>query len=606
MILTALADLARHEGLVSSPDYEIKTVHYLISIAGDGQFLGMAALGEQAGRRITGIKQAVPRPLPGTRRTSVSDPYFLVDNASFVLGVNAPADFEKRRAENKLFDPDELRQRQVAFRDLIASASTATGDLALVAVNRFLSAVIEGKTAVTPPPELASNHLIAFRYQPDGDGAVHARAQVLSYWSQRRGSSGAAAGDDASFQCLVTGMECVPADKHPLVKKVPGGNPSGAALVSVNQEAFESYGLADAQNAPISHAAADAYTEALKRLLDDSYPDPQSGAPMPRRNVNLSDDTVVVFWSKGDPNAVDLFADSVGLGEPAAVESLFRATWKGRPVDLHDPAAFYALTITGNRGRATIRGWQEERLGDVLRRVRQYFEDIEIVGRDRERPRPLLRLVASLGVQNKLENAPSELAADLFAAVLGDRPFPYELLAAAIRRTRVEKDNRFQRFEEWQRFGLIRGYLVRARRAGSLPPTFPEVKPMVDEDCRTPAYRLGRLFAVLERVQQDAISPNATIRDRYYGAASATPVVVFPQLLRKLPHHLKNSSRPVFYERLVQEIVDPLPAVAFPATLSLEHQGLFALGYYHESRALFDKAKNTERNSRYFPDTQEG
>jgi CRISPR-associated protein Csd1 len=138
--------------------------------------------------------------------------------------------------------------------------------------------------------------------------------------------------------------------------------------------------------------------------------------------------------------------------------------------------------------------------------------------------------------------------------------------------------------------------LVRARRAGNLPPNFPEVRPMVDEDCPAPAYRLGRLFAALEGAQQDALrNLNAGIRDRYYGAASATPAVVFPQLLRKLPHHLKNASRPVYYERLVQQILDGMEAKAFPSTLSLEAQGLFALGYFHQRQALF--AKNPEHGS---------
>lgn len=125
---------------------------------------------------------------------------------------------------------------------------------------------------------------------------------------------------------------------------------------------------------------------------------------------------------------------------------------------------------------------------------------------------------------------------------------------------------------------------------------------MIDESCHNTAYRLGRLFAVLEKVQGEAIDASATIRDRYYGAASATPRVVFPQLLRKLPAHLKNAKRPAFYEKLVQEIVHGLPAQSFPATLNLEEQGLFAIGYYHESRAVWDAKMNDLRNARYYPD----
>ncbi len=113
---------------------------------------------------------------------------------------------------------------------------------------------------------------------------------------------------------------------------------------------------------------------------------------------------------------------------------------------------------------------------------------------------------------------------------------------------------------------------------------------MLDESCPTPAYRLGRLFALLEKIQEDAIDANATIRDRYYGAASATPVVVFPQLMRKLPHHLAKLDRATWFEQIIEQIVDGLqPPTPFPHVLNLEEQGLFAVGYYHQRQALFTK-----------------
>ncbi len=505
----------------------------------------------------------------------------------------------------------KLRERATARHELykaeLAVAAEATGDPGLVALVKLFAGPLP-----EPPPELTSGDLIGFQY----DGLlVSSQPAVAAYWAQRRRQPECGSGEPgteptavvgAGLPCLVTGVVAPPVELHPKPKGIPPASKTkgGVPLTSVNADAFASYGLAGVGGAAVSQPAADAYEKALNRLLADGYPDPATGAPMPRRNVRLADDSVVVFWSKGDPNAVDLFGDSVGLGEPQAVEALYPSLYRGKPVDPHDPAAFYALTLTGGQGRGTVRGWQEERLGDVLRHQRQFFEGIDLAGRDPGRSRPLLGLVACLGVRNKLENAPSGLAAGLFAAMLAGRPFPVEVMSAAVRRTRVEKDELFQRFSEWQRFGLIRGYLVRARRAGLLPASLPEVTPMVDEQCPDTAYRLGRLFAVLEKVQMDAISPTATIRDRHYGAASATPVVVFPQLLRKLPFHLKNASRPAFYEKLVQEVIGGLTAVAFPSTLTLEAQGLFAVGYYHESQALFDKPTNDARKARYFPETK--
>jgi CRISPR-associated protein Csd1 len=368
-------------------------------------------------------------------------------------------------------------------------------------------------------------------------------------------------------------------------------------LTSINKDAFDSYGLSGLGCAAVSPEAADAYEKALNRLLAGGYPSPVDGSPLPVRNFRLSEDTVVVFWGKGHDDAIDLFADSVGQGQPEAVQALYQATWKGRPIDLGDPSAFYALTLSGGQGRGTIRGWLETTLGHVLGNVKRYFVDLEIVRPKGEegKPLPLLGLLRQTAVLGKLSNIAPNLAADLFDAVLADHPFPRALLDAAVRRARAERAV----FPD--RAALLKAYLLRARRAG-LVPTFPEVQPMLDESCPDRAYRLGRLFAVLEKVQQEATSASATIRDRYYGAASATPVVVFPQLLRKAPHHLPKSTRPQFFEKLLQEICDPLvPPAPFPHTLTLEQQGLFAVGYYHERQALFDEKLNRRRNERFFP-----
>ena len=605
MILSALVQLAEWEGLVKNANYQPMPVRWLVAVGPDGRMQGVIrdTLEQSTDKKVrpAAVRFDIPK---RSSRTVNSQAEFVVDKPEYVFGWVPADDLKGLNAAKEAKVRKRAADRHELYKAELAVAAGASGDEGLAALVRLFAGPLPDL-----PAELGGGDLIGFLF----DGSlVSSRPMVAEYWGKRRrqpecgtgkpGTDPAAAAGDG-LPCLVTGEVAPPVGLHPKPKGIPPAakTKGGVPLTSVNADAFDSYGLAGIGGAAVSQPAADAYEKALNRLLADGYPHPETGAPMPRRNARLSDDTVVVFWSKGDPNAVDLFSDAVGQAEPAAVDALFSASYKGKAVDLHDHSAFYALTVTGGQGRGTVRGWQEERLGDVLRNVKQYFADIDIAGRDPGRPRPLLGVVATLGVRNKLDNAPSGLAAELFAAVLTGRPFPYEVLSAAVRRTRVEKDDLFQRFSEWQRFGLIRGYLVRARRAGRLPATFPEVTPMVDEQCPDPAYRLGRLFAVLEKVQMDAISPNATIRDRYYGAASATPVVVFPQLLRKLPFHLKNASRPAFYEKLVQEIVGGLAAKPFPATLSLEAQGLFAVGYYHESQAVFDKPTNDTRKARYFP-----
>ncbi len=590
MILTALKELAEREGLVSNPAFEEKPIHFLLEVSKDGKCLGLRPINQSESKKGAKVFFPVPRPLPGTRRTGTTiDPCFLVDNASFVLGINAPGDVDKKN-----YSEDELKRRRVVFHDLIREAMVASRDEGLAAVNRFLMEEGTGGQTVTIPADLKSNALIAFALVEDCGLPLHLRPSVVEYWSQRRAAAEPANETGLRFQCLITGKPCSPIDKHPPVKKVPGGTPSGISFVSFNDTAFESYGLERSENAPVSRIAADSYTEALKRLLDETYPDPKTRTPMPKRNVRLSDDTIVLFWSKGSDEVVDLFADSVGQGQPEAVEALYKATWKGRPVNLEDPAAFYALTLSGGQGRGTIRGWQETTLGAALRNVKQYFDDLQICRplADTGKPHPLLGLLRQLAVQGKIDNIAPNLASELFAAILEGRPFPRLLLDAAVRRTRAE------RTLYPDRASLIKAYLLRACRGKLLPSSFPEVKPMLDEDCKTPAYRIGRLFAVLEKVQADATNASTTIRDRYYGAASATPVVVFPQLLRKAPHHLTKfkAGTTTFYEKLIQSICDGLqPPSPFPTTLTLEEQGLFAIGYYHQRQALFT-SRNIDNN----------
>jgi CRISPR-associated protein Csd1 len=589
MILAALKEVAEREGLIPNPHYEEKAVAYLIALDAEGKFLGLRSLtASQRGKRKAAKKYLlVPRPLPGARRSGTQiDPNFLVHNASFVLGINAPGDKEKER-----YDPEELAERQAAFRALVCEAEASTGgDPGLQAVRRFLDDLIAGMQQI-PGEELKSvksNELFGFILQSDIDCPVHERPAAAAYWGQRRAEGSSPGAADASFTCLVTNRPCAPVDKHPLIK-VPGGTPSGIALVSFNKHTSESYGLERTENAPICREAAEAYTTALARLLDDQYPDPKTRAPMPRRNFRLSEDTVVAYWGRSASSAVDLFGEALREADPEAVGALYSAVWKGRPVNLDDPTEFYALTLSGGQGRATVRGWFASTVRDVLGNVRRHFDDVRIIrpAQEEERPFPLLRLLRCTAVLGKSDNIAPGLASAVFEAVLRGGAYPRLLLDAAVRRGRAERS------VYSDRAALIKACLVRAKRlwqGDSFDPSFPEVRPMLDRDCPAPAYRLGRLFAVLEKVQADATNAGTTIRDRFFGAASATPVIAFPQLLRKLPHHLAKLDHAPFYEKLIQQILGAIqPPNPFPVALTLEEQGLFQVGYYHQRQDLFTK-----------------
>ena len=599
MILGALKELAEREGLVNDPDYEPKEVHYLVQISRDGRITGFSStLSPSASGKGKPRPKKMRVPRHSGRRANEAAEFFN-DKAEYVFGADpggARAEGERKKKESKGLSPEQvnelvqtvLRKRQDLFLARVMDCAKTTRDEAAYCLAKALEAFRRG-SGPPLPTDVTANSLFAFIYEPDVDILMSDRPEVREYWHRLRKEQGAASDTGSGFTCLITGETCAPIDKHPPIKRVPGGNTAGAALVSFNKYAFESYGLERNDNASVSRAAAEAYTTALNRLLDSSYPSPVDGTPLPRRNVRLNDSSVAVFWSRDASEFVDLFADIEA--NPAAVLATIEAPHTGRKPVLEDPQNFYAAILSGAQGRVILREWVETTVGDVAMNVRQHFDDLAIVRpRGETGPQPLWLLLRSMAVLGKQENIPPGLAAEFFAAILRGACYPRALLDASVRRMRAEQD------VPPERAALIKAYMVRARRLGRLLPNFPEVTMSLDEGSSSIPYRLGRLFAVLERLQEEAVHPSATIRDRFFGAASANPVTVFPRLLRGAQPHISKIDRGFFQKRIC-EIVDGLPAQAFPATLTLEEQGLFAIGYYHQRQAFFTKGGAAARQT---------
>ena len=237
-----------------------------------------------------------------------------------------------------------------------------------------------------------------------------------------------------------------------------------------------------------------------------------------------------------------------------------------------------------------MRFWQVTTVGELASHIAQHFEDIRIKHSNTQPDYlPLFWLLASTAALGKADNIPPNLAGCTLRAILECRPYPYTLLAAAVQRCRAEREI------SYPRAALIKGCLNRATRYLNQEHK-EELKVSLDPDNPNPGYRLGRLFAVLEKIQEEA-SPgiNATIRDRYYGSASSTPVAVFPTLIKLSKHHLgklENRGREINFERMLGEIIDGIGD--FPPYLSLDEQGRFAIGYYHQRQNFFSKQESTE------------
>lgn len=574
MILKALKELAEREGLIPLPHYQRLGVHWLIRVSPNGGFLGISqTLGPEIG---TGKRLPKSYFVPWrATRTSGDRAQFLVDKAEYVFGLGTKS-------------AAKLRARQELFLEKVERAADETGDEGTSAVRNFLVSLIEGKTNVNLPEEMTPDDICGFIYDPDETLLVSSRPVVVRYWSSVRGSEPEdTVSELKDVTCLACGNTRIPLLIHHQVKKVPGP-PGEKSIVSFNKDAFKSYGLEQSENGPVCLACVDAYTTALNRLLDPGYPSPSTGEPMARRNVRLSDNTVAVFWAGSDTECVDVFEAVLGRNEPEEVKVLYGSPWKGRQIRLDDPTMFYALTLSGAKGRATFRSYFQSTVADVVENLKRHFEDLEIVDLYSQEPTPLplWLLLRSISVQRKAENIPPHLATEAFHSALTGRAYPWVLLEAAVRRLRAEGTT------PRERMALIKAVLNRRRRFDPMAAArYKEVTKEMDATNTNTGYRLGRLLAVLEHLQGRAIgNPGATIVDRYFGSASTTPRRVFPSLLKLAQAHAGKLGGALFHQKLIGEILEPIgPSEGFPATLSLENQGLFALGYYHQRAELWKK-----------------
>jgi CRISPR-associated protein Csd1 len=420
-----------------------------------------------------------------------------------------------------------------------------------------------------------TNPLITFRLQGD-ENFVCQRPKVIAAAQASEGVN-----KTPQAVCLITGERAEIERLHAAIKGVWYAQTSGANIVSFNLAAFNSYGKAQGDNAPVGHPAAFGYTTALNHLL----------ARNSRNRVQVGD-TSTVCWAERPTDLEKAIPDL--FGEPpkddpdrgvAAVTALYSAIHSGRLAGPEGDTRFYVLGLAPNAARIAIRVFHCLPLRELATRIQRHIDDLQLV-RGPKDPEflSLFRLLISCTAQGKSDKIPPNLGGAIVDAILAgpNAPYPSALLNAAVIRSRAEQDSGYVRT------AVIKACLNRLIRQRGEEREF---NAMLDLDNANPAYRLGRLFAALEKIQEEA-NPgiNATIRDRYYGAASSTPVAVFTTLLRLKNAHLKKlpDGRAVWFEKLLGEVLGPI--ADFPAHLALPDQGRFALGYYHQRQAFFARS----------------
>jgi CRISPR-associated protein Csd1 len=394
--------------------------------------------------------------------------------------------------------------------------------------------------------------------------------------------------------CLITGERSSIARLH---RRTPVlGSKSNAKIVSFQKNmGFDSYGKEQSYNAPTSKSAVFAYTTALNFLLSKGS----------RQKMQIGD-TTTVFWAEKELELENNFASIFGFEasdlnkevtnqkRAEYMRSLLKAPDSGHISSPDVGTRFYVLGLAPNAARISVRFWFVGSVTEVEQNIRSHFDDIEIIHSERDDDYPKLwLLLKSLALKGDVDkHLPPNISGDWMRAILSGGSYPKTLLMAALRRIRAEREVGFSRAS------IIKGCLNRVVRY--YHQNEKEVSVSLDESNQNQGYLSGRLFAVLERCQTRA-NPglNATIRDRFYGAASTTPVVAFPHLLKLNKHHLtklENKGESFNLNKLIGEIVDGIMALGFPAHLNLEDQGRFAIGYYHQNQAFFKKKTDSSEN----------
>ena len=611
MILQALHDL--HDRLEADPAYDVapdgyslQQISFVIVLEVDGTLVAIQdhRLGEGAQRR------AQIHRVPGHSKPPGAgiNPCLFWDNTGYLLGYKAP-DKDEEKAKK---DSERAIKTFEASKDHHLAHEHSIDHPAFSAICRFL----ENWSPENSPdhPELVELGTGFGVFQIRGNTHfVHEEPAIEGWWKDSLRTSDNETNKEGI--CLITGQKAPIANLHePKIKGVKDAQGAGALIVSFNTNAYESFGKSSGFNAPISIEATAKYCKTLNALLASR-----------KHRLSIGDSTTV-FWTDAPTQTEDVLNDYFGGGNaddeteeatPAQrhqlLESLhatLRSLRSGGDIDASFLAekgrTFFILGLTGQAGgRIGVRFWFRSSVEDLLRNLAQHHEDLGIQrewepGPKINNPDPEFPQIWQLLRQTAREakDIAPNLSGALMRSILTVGPYPQTFANGIISRIRAD------RVINYLRAACLKAWLVRNHQQ-SVPMTYDPEKP-------DPAYRLGALFALLEKTQGDALGDvNASIRDRFYSSASATPASVFPRLLRTYQHHLtkagaQNKGYQIHREREVQAILgEPTPLAAFPSHLNLRDQGLFAIGYYHKRKDIWTKKGDSVGTDSEASDTTE-
>lgn len=576
MILKALYDYYNRCGNLPAPGMEEKEIGFVIVISKEGKFLRFEdCRTDKTIGRVYLVKKHVSR-------SSAAVANYLYDNSAYVLGYSDKDDSEK----NQLYFNTFVEKVQ-SILDRMPDNSDIRTLMNFYAQGRE---AIHSEVEQDPLWEDIKKNLLkkysVFSFRIEGDLRIMAEKKELMQTNEGTKN------DNSRGLCMVTGVqgELVDTTTATMIQ----GSQATAKLVAFQvNSGYDSYGKEKCGNAPISHEAEFAYTTALNTMLRRDS-----------RNKFTVGNRTFVFWASSNDKAAEQAEESLfdllGYSEekkdnPNAkieqVRKVFTAIYSGSlSTSLED--RFYILGLAPNSARIAVVYWSETPLRDFAGKILRHFDDMEIIDtrKDRKPYMGIKDILSAVTLGGKQSEATPNLPESIIKSIFLGTPYPYTLLSACIRRIRAESgDGNAARIT---RIAIIKAFLNRQNVNDK------RMEIMLDKRNTNQGYLCGRLFAVLDRIQEDA-NGISSIRERYMNAASSTPSSVFATILNLSSHHLENLSnegKKVFYEKLKQEIIDKISSDGFPAHLDLQDQGRFFVGYYHQRQDFFNKKEENNND----------
>ncbi len=586
---------------VPTPGYSVQNITFRIVLNPDGSLVDIQDARETI-TETTKSGKTKTRQVPRTvlvpdlgGRSRNTKPYFLCDKLSYLTGF----DKDPKRAELAAEHFQASRERHLEWRSSITDPAYNALCLYFENFNRKDHLALLAEVS-----KLAPSPVGVFRVLPSKKD-IHDHPELVAFWKIHGVQIRSEENKKQEGQCLVTGEHSTLARLHE--PKLKGFGQDSPLLVSFNDNAYTSYGKDQSYNAPVSEDSVFAYCNALNALL--------SGPKSHRHRIPIGDVTTV-FWTEKKTVTEGIFAqflkDEVAASpDPVTTEDqalhtqiqsflkILRQGGGASPSELgDDPETKFFILGLGkmNKSRIAVRFWQVSTIGQTLENLQDHYTNLALTRKKDPHPfwKPefpsALRLLEETVRGRDRKAIPPLLAGQLMQAIFNRTPYPMALLQGVINRLKVvEKDPQGRTLE---RVSYLKAAILKAILIRNFNQT---INMSLNTDRTEPAYLLGRLFAALEKTQEDALGKvNAGIRERFYSSASATPGSVFPRILRTYQHHLAkmDGGMKTNRERLVQAIHAPLDG--YPSHLTLEQQGLFAIGYYHQRQDFFTKKETTE------------